>query len=211
MDLAHLYPESLFLHNFRATADDVGNALHFASGFFGRSARYEESLAAYSFLVRPEERHAQAAMLTDIREYLEHLLNREDKHTMQASVECRVPLLDLRVVEFAINLPYKFKVHHHEGKWLLKKVAEHYLPRTVIYRPKLGFNLPVKEYLDCSNAIFQGGFWESCFGIRPDAIARQQGTGQGSFWYAFLMTEIWGRLFFNGDSPESVTVLLNAA
>ncbi len=211
MDLAHLYPESLFHHNFRATADDVGNALHFASGFFRRAARYEESLSAYSFLARPEERHAQAAMLTDIREYLEHLLNREDKHTMQASVECRVPLLDLRVVEFAINLPYKYKVHRHEGKWLLKNVAERYLPRAVIYRPKLGFNLPVKEYLDCSSAIFQGGFWESCFGIRPDAIARQQGHGQGSFWYAFLMTEIWGRLFFNGDSPESVTIMLNAA
>lgn len=211
LDMAHVYPDSLFIHNFRTTTDDVANALKFASGFFGRSERYDESLAAYAFLARPEEQHAQAAMLTDIREYLEHLLNREDKHTMQASVECRVPLLDIRMVEFALNLPYKFKVHQHQGKWALKKVAERYLPRTIIYRPKVGFNLPAHKYLNVSNAIFRDGFWQTNFGISPGTIARQCRRGNGSYWYAFLMTEVWGRLFLNGDSPESVTALLTAA
>jgi asparagine synthase (glutamine-hydrolysing) len=211
VDIAHLYPESHFLHNLRSTPADVGNALKFASGFFGRSVRYEHNLGAYAFLARAEERHAQAAMLTDMREYLEHLLNREDKHTMQASVECRVPLLDVRLVEFALNLPYRFKVRQNCGKWVLKKVAERYLPQEVIYRPKIGFNLPIQEYLDFSPAIYRDGFWQTQFGIRPETIAQQCARGEGSFWYAFLMTEIWGRLFLNGDSPEMLSALLRAA
>jgi asparagine synthase (glutamine-hydrolysing) len=211
VDLGHLYPDSLFRHSFRTTTGDVGNALSFASGFFGRDQRYEDSLAAYSFVALPEEQQAQAAMLTDVREYLEHLLNREDKHTMQASVECRVPLLDTRVVEFAVNLPYRFKIRKREGKWVLKQVAERYLPRTVLYRPKVGFNLPVEKYLDCSTRVFRDGFWQNHFGISPRVIERHCARSNGSFWYGFLTTEIWGRIYFNGDSPESVSAMLAAA
>jgi asparagine synthase (glutamine-hydrolysing) len=211
MDLAHLAHESLFIHHFRTTTDDLGNALRFASGFFGRSARYEASLRAYSFIERLEERHAQAAMLADIREYLEHLLNREDKSTMQTSVECRVPLLDPRVVDFAVNLPYKFKVRDGEGKWVVKKVAESYLPREVIYRRKVGFNLPARQYLNYSDAIFRDGFWQNHFGIGPQTIADNCASSNGSFWYAFLVTEIWGRLFLNGESVEAINAKLRAA
>ena len=211
VDLAHLNPEGLFIHNFRTTTGDVENALQFASGFFGRAARWEKSLNAYRFLARPEEQHAQAAMLTDIREYLEHLLNRADKQTMQASVECRVPLLDVRVVEFALNLPYAFKVRRNVAKWILKKVAERHLPPEVVHRRKVGFNLPVSRYLDFPPGIFRDGFWQTQFGISPETILRHCDPADGAYWYAFLMTEIWGRLFFHGDSRESIGALLKAA
>ena len=209
-DLAYLTRDDQFLNHFRTTTDDVGNALKFASGFFGRGARFRENLRAYEFVPQPEEQYAQAAMLSDVREYLEHLLNREDKSTMQTSVECRVPLLDLRLVDFAINLPYRFKVHNGEGKWVLKQVAERYLPREVIYRQKVGFNLPARQYLDFSDAIFADGFWANTFGIGPETIATECANGNGSFWYAFLMTEIWGRLFLDGQTVEEINGVLNA-
>lgn len=207
-DLAYLTRDDLFLHHFRTTTNDVAGALKFASGFFGRGTRFRESLDDYSFVTSEEERYAQAAMLTDVREYLEHLLNREDKSTMQASVECRVPFLDLPVVDFAVNLPYKFKVREGEGKWVIKKVAERYLPREVIYRRKVGFNLPARQYLDLSDRIFEDGFWSNTFGIRPGTIAEETANGNGSFWYAFLMTEIWGRRFIDGQSSEQINSLL---
>lgn len=203
-DLAYITRDDLFLPHFRTTTDDVGMALGFASGFFGRNARFETALRVYGFIEKEEERYAQAAMLADVREYLEHLLNREDKSTMQSSVECRVPLLDLRVVDFAVNLPYRFKVRGGEGKWLIKRVAERHLPREVIYRKKLGFNLPAREYLDISDGIFEGGFWEREFGITRERIAAESARGGGSFWYGFLMTEIWGRLFVFSESIDEV-------
>ncbi len=208
-DLAYLTRDDLFLHHFRTTTNDVAGALNFASGFFGRGARFQESLDAYSFLPKPEEQYAQAAMLTDVREYLEHLLNREDKSTMQASVECRVPLLDPRVVQFALNLPYRFKVKGGEGKWIIKKIAERHLPREVIYRRKVGFNLPARQYLNYSEAIFRDGFWANTFGIQPETIARETMSANGSFWYAFLVTEIWGRLFIDGQKPEEINGILD--
>lgn len=207
-DLAYLTRDDLFLHHFRTTTNDVAGALKFASGFFARGARFRESLSAYSFLAKPEEQYAQAAMLTDVREYLEHLLNREDKSTMQTSVECRVPLLDTRIVDFALNLPYRFKVKGGEGKWIIKKLAQRYLPREVIYRQKVGFNLPVRQYLGFSDAIFRDGFWTNTFGIEPETIARETSNGSGSFWYAFLVTEIWGRLFINGQKRDEISMLL---
>ena len=209
-DLAYVTRDDLFLPHFRTTTDDAANALKFASGFLGRSARFKQSLAAYAFIDSLEERYAQAAMLSDVREYLEHLLNREDKSAMQASVECRVPFLDLNVVDFALNLPFKFKLRSGEGKWVIKKLAERYLPRDVIYRRKLGFNLPARDYLSYSDRIFEGGFWESEFGIDRKTIAEECSNGGSSFWYGFLVTEIWGRLFFRGESIPDVKQTLNS-
>jgi len=208
IDLAHLKNDSLFLQNFRTTAGDIATALEFASGFFGRSRRYNKNLEAYGFIKKPEEQHVQAAMLSDIREYLEHLLNREDKHSMQTSIECRVPILDLNIIDFAVNLPYRYKVLKGESKWILKKVAEIYLPHGVIYRKKIGFNLPSHKYVRFGEQIFKDGFWQNYFGISPSDIAAHCTSTDGSFWYGFLVTEIWGRLFLNNVSPEAIKVKL---
>lgn len=209
-DLAMIADDGLFLPHFRTTSGDVSAALHFTSGFYSRSFRWQEALAAYSFLRLPEERYVQAAMLCDIREYLEHLLNREDKHSMQASVECRVPILDPAIVEFAVNLPYDRKIRHREGKWIVKKVAERHIPPSVIYREKRGFNLPSRQYLDVSDAFFRGGFWETEFGFNPAAVRAQLPRNDGGFWYAFPVTEIWARLMLHGESRDSVAARLTA-
>lgn len=209
-DLAYVTRDDLFLPHFRTTTDDAANALKFASGFFGRGARFKQSLAAYDFIESTEEKYAQAAMLSDVREYLEHLLNREDKSAMQASVECRVPFLNLDVVDFALNLPFKFKLRNGEGKWVIKKLAERYLPREVIYRRKLGFNLPVREYLAFSDKIFEDGFWKSEFGIDRKTIGEECSNGGSSFWYGFLVTEIWGRLFLRGESIPDIKKILTS-
>jgi asparagine synthase (glutamine-hydrolysing) len=209
-DLATIADDGLFLPHFRTTSGDVAAALHFASGFYSRSLRWQEALAAYSFLELPEEQYAQAAMLCDVREYLEHLLNREDKHSMQTSVECRVPILDPKVVEFAVNLPFDRKIRRHEGKWVVKQVAERYIPRSVIYREKRGFNLPGRKYLDVNDAFFRGGFWEREFGFNPAAVKSLLPKGEGGFWYAFPVTEIWARLMLDGESRESVADRIKA-
>ncbi len=76
----------------------------------------------------------------------ELLLTRTDKMTMAASVEARVPFLDHKLVEFAMQIPMKFKYRQKETKYILKKAAEGIIPQDIIYRKKVGFASPVTRW-----------------------------------------------------------------
>ena len=77
----------------------------------------------------------------------DHNLPYTDKMSMAVGVEARVPFLDLDLVEFAARIPTKFKQRGFEGKWVLKKAMEPYLPHDVIYRPKTGFGAPLRRWM----------------------------------------------------------------
>ena len=67
----------------------------------------------------------------------DHNLNYTDKMSMAAGVEVRVPFLDKDLVEFASNIPNKYKQTNSTGKWVLKKAMEEYLPIEIITNSKL--------------------------------------------------------------------------
>jgi asparagine synthase (glutamine-hydrolysing) len=86
--------------------------------------------------------------LFDIKNYLpNNLLYKMDIASMASSLEVRVPYLDHNLVEFAINVPMKYKVRNGEQKYIMKKVLEKYLPKELIYRKKWGFPAPMKDWL----------------------------------------------------------------
>lgn len=78
---------------------------------------------------------------------VDHNLNYTDKLSMAAGVEVRVPFLDTELVEFSAQIPPELKLKGKETKYILKKVAERYLPKEIIYRPKTGFGAPVREWI----------------------------------------------------------------
>src|SRR5262249_21155672 len=70
-----------------------------------------------------------------------------DKSSMAASIEVRVPYLDLELMKLCATIPEEFKLRGNETKWVLKKAMERYLPRDVIYRSKTGFGAPLRKWI----------------------------------------------------------------
>lgn len=77
----------------------------------------------------------------------DHNLTYTDKMSMAVGVEVRVPFLDLDLVQFAVQIPPQFKQRGLQSKWILRKAMEPYLPKDVIYRPKSGFGVPLRQWL----------------------------------------------------------------
>ena len=77
----------------------------------------------------------------------DHNLNYTDKMGMSHGVEIRVPFLDQELFEFSRVLESSLKFKDGETKYILKKVAEKYLPKDIIYRPKTGFGSPVRNWI----------------------------------------------------------------
>ena len=80
----------------------------------------------------------------------ENLLLSEDKMAMAASIEARVPFLDVDLVKTALSIPGKIKIKNGTLKYIHKKVCEKYLPKDIIYQRKIGFNNPVDKWLSTS-------------------------------------------------------------
>jgi asparagine synthase (glutamine-hydrolysing) len=94
--------------------------------------------------LRPAEKQA----FYDLLYYLpDDLLVKTDRASMHYSLELRAPLLDHRLVEFSMSLPYQAKFHNGTAKYLLKKILSRHLPPEWVYRKKQGFSVPLAGWM----------------------------------------------------------------
>ena len=158
----------------------------------------------------PDERSPLNRMLElECRHFLpDHNLAYTDKVGMAFGVEIRVPLLDLELVELASRIPPAFKQRGATGKAILKRAMERELPRDVIYRPKTGFGVPLRRWLDrelrgtvdellSSDNVARRGLFD------PDAVRAliandRAGRVDGAYTiFALLCLELWCRAFID--------------
>jgi asparagine synthase (glutamine-hydrolysing) len=90
----------------------------------------------------------EQAMLMDTLTYLpDDLLTKVDRASMAVSLEARVPFLDPAVFEFAWRLHPDDRVRDGRGKWVVRRLLHRHVPAELVERPKMGFGIPVGEWL----------------------------------------------------------------
>jgi len=87
-------------------------------------------------------------MAMDYQTYLvDDILQKVDRATMSVSLEGRDPFLDHRIIEWAAQLPMDYKYNNGNKKYILKEIVHQYLPKEMMDRPKIGFGIPVRSWL----------------------------------------------------------------
>ena len=150
--------------------------------------------------------------LLDLVSYLpDDILAKVDRASMAVSLEVRAPLLDHRVVEFALGLPYSRKRRGGSTKWLLRRLLYKRVPRALIDRPKMGFGVPLGDWfrgpLRDPMSDFCAGHDLDDLGIDGKAIRQlwaDFGTGRtlrtDLLWQVFALVA-WARRFRNITAP----------
>ena len=96
----------------------------------------------------PADDHLSRIQYLDIKTYLcEDILTKVDRASMAVSLEVRCPVLDHLFMEYAAKIPWSYKLSGTDGKHIFKKAMKKYLPENILYRKKMGFGVPVAEWL----------------------------------------------------------------
>jgi len=154
---------------------------------------------------------ADRVLAAELGTYLpDQLLTKMDVSTMAHSLEARSPLLDTRVLEFAATIPVAQLLRGWETKHLLKRLAERYVPREVLYRRKQGFVMPVSgwirgELAGTARALLgtlcgpERGLFrrDVVLGMLDEHVAGAADFGQ-QLW-TLMVLEVWYRLFVEGS------------
>lgn len=142
-------------------------------------------------------------LAVDYKTYLvDDVLTKVDRATMAVGLEGREPLLDYRIIDFVSRLDPRFKIDNGTTKYLLKKIAHNYLPKEIMDRPKMGFGLPIfnwikdelksylMEYLS-EERLIEGGIFnvDEVILLRDRYLAGSE-VNINQIWY-LLIFEMW--------------------
>jgi asparagine synthase (glutamine-hydrolysing) len=149
-------------------------------------------------------------LYSDIKTYLVELLMKQDNMSMAASIESRVPFLDHVLVEFAASIPSEFSTRGLAGKCILKSAVEDLLPKSIIYRRKMGFPTPWRSWLagpqlDALENMLAEPRSQARGLFKPEAVRqlfaehRRNVRDHSDRIWRLLNLELWQRVFLDRD------------
>lgn len=203
---------------------------------FGRAAQHELLAPALRAELAPIDPYAayhaalariggkpliSQLLYADVKTYLRVLLMKQDRMSMAASIESRVPFLDHPLTEWIAGLPQAMKLRGTTTKWILRRAMQGKLPPPILARRKMGFPVPIgawlrgawrpllDEYVTGSRARARGLF-------DPGTVERlvgehSAGINHSEQLWALLTFEIWARVFLDGEAPWSLELPLRRA
>ena len=154
-------------------------------------------------------------LYSDIGSYLVELLMKQDQMSMAASIESRVPFLDHELVEFTARIPAQYLISGLAGKIVLKQAVEDMLPRSIIYRKKMGFPTPWEHWLEgpqlhelermlLAPRSTERGLFRPAVVKRIFAEHRSKLRDHSNRIWRLLNLEIWHRVFVDGEEPRGI-------
>lgn len=146
--------------------------------------------------------------------HLRTLLHRNDCLGMAASIEARFPFLDNEVVKVAVNMPYRYKIRFsptvfekaHPGirdKWVVRKVADRYIPRELSQRIKIGFWTTAFERMKVSPAYFDKSFVKDLFELTQGQMQNVIRQADQDLTMRLLHLDVWDHVCLNGLPLET--------
>ena len=139
--------EEAFFQSLSQLNDGLRNRLY--------SDRFRSELQAYHGIevlrghmrAAPTEDSLSKVQYADMKMYLPgDILTKVDRASMANSLEVRVPMLDHRFLGWAFGVPSELKLKNREGKHILKTALEPHVPKEILYRPKMGFSIPLRDW-----------------------------------------------------------------
>jgi len=207
--------ESLYFDNFYSafSADDQGRLLRDEM----KGIVDDPYARILDYWQRPSGDLVHRMLYTDIKTYLQELLMKQDQMSMAASIESRVPFLDHVLVEFTASIPKQFLIRGLAGKSVLKSAVEDLLPRSIIYRKKMGFPTPWSQWLngpqldDLERILLEPRTAKRGL-FRPEVVRqlfqehRNRYRDHGNRIWRLLNLELWQRIFIDGESIDDVRI-----
>ena len=142
-------------------------------------------------------------MAIDYQTYLlDDILQKVDRAGMSVSLEGREPFLDHRIIEWAAQLPMEYKYNKGNKKYILKQIVHKYLPKEMMDRPKMGFGIPIANWLQNDLKPFVDQYFDESFIIKQNIFNNteiqriKESFYQGKIeraekiWY-LLMFQMW--------------------
>lgn len=206
-------PEEIIFDNFHSIVPQRDHVRLFTADFYEvvrGSEPYSETMHLYNSRGEDE---LDRLLYTDQKTYLVELLMKQDRMSMAASIESRVPFLDHKLVEFAARLPAKLKLHRRGEKYIVKRAMYSQVPKSILERPKMGFPVPIEHWQrnDFSNIIrgvllSQRALERNIFDRHYVAqLLSEDMSGSrdhaAAIW-TLLNFELWARIFLDGEPRE---------
>lgn len=157
-------------------------------------------------------------MRCDLRLYLpDNILAKIDAMSMATSLEARVPYLDNEVVDLALSIPSRLKLHRGMRKWILKKAFAGSLPPAILQRGKEGFSMPMKNWLNgdwnslmhellCRENLARDGLFDCAHLERMMREHETFARNHSHVLWALMVFQLWRDRFASGATHESERV-----